>query len=134
TASATGRTPATSASFDITTGAAAALQVLTQPRDTVAGAGLSGPTGVRVRVVDSQGNPIAGATNSIALSLTTNPTGDVLQGTTSVNASGGIAAFPGVFLRKAATGYVIGASASGLSSANSGSFAISAGGASQLAL
>jgi hypothetical protein len=60
------------------------------------------------------------------------PSGVSLGGTTTRNASGGIAVFSDLTLTKAATGYTLFATASGLGNATSQVFAIRAGPATQL--
>jgi uncharacterized protein YjdB len=79
--------------------------------------------GVRVRVVDTYGNPTA-STSMIDIELGANPTGALLTGTTQVAASAGTATFTDLVLDRHGNGYTLVASASGLSSGTSAPFAV----------
>jgi hypothetical protein len=63
-------------------------------------------------------------TGLVTLSLSNNPTGATLTGTTSVNASGGIAFYADIAVSLAGTGYTLAANASSIGSVTSGSFTI----------
>lgn len=126
-ASAGGLSSATSASFTITVGAATMLTLSTQPGNGIAGAAL-GQQPV-VQITDAQGNLITSATNSVTLALTTG-TG-ALSGTSTVIAVGGVAIFSGLNIDLSGAKNLTAAS-SGLTSAVTSSFSISAGAATQL--
>jgi YD repeat-containing protein len=60
------------------------------------------------------------------MSIGTNPSGGVLSGTTTKNASSGIASFNDLTIDKAANGYTLVAASTGLTSATSNTFSITA--------
>jgi hypothetical protein len=70
------------------------------------------PTGtpITVRVLDGNGDPISSSTVAVTLSIGTNPGGGTLSGTTTVNAIGGSASFPGISIDKAGLSYTLAAS------------------------
>jgi uncharacterized repeat protein (TIGR01451 family) len=131
TASASGLTGATSASFNITAGSASKLGFIVQPSNTNGGATIS--PAVQVAVQDTFGNTVTTATNSVTLAIGTNPSGGTLSGTTSVTASAGIASFSTLSIDKAGTGYTLTAAASGLTGTTSSAFNILVGPAAKLA-
>src|SRR5439155_1604000 len=130
TASSTGLTGATSTAFNITVGAATKLAFGTQPSNTAAGASIS--PAVTVQVQDAGGNLVTTSTASITVAIGTNPGSGTLSGTTTVTASGGVATFSNLSINKTGTGYTLSATSSGLTSATSGAFNITAGTATQL--
>src|SRR5205085_8162694 len=77
-ATSTGLTQATSSAFNVTGGAATALQFLVQPSNTTQGSTISPP--VQVRVVNALGATVNTATNVITLALGANPGGSTLSG------------------------------------------------------
>lgn len=90
---------------------------------------LSEPTGtlsllpaVQVEVVDAAGNRDSTASNSITLSLASNPAGGNLGGTVTADALNGVATFADLTLDRAGSGYQLLATSSGLSQAISSSF------------
>src|SRR6185437_4646269 len=129
-ASAGGFTPVTSTAFDITPGTATQLAFTQQPTTTVAGGAIS--PAVQLSALDAAGNLVPTFTGNVTVALGNNPGGSTLGGTTTVAAVGGVASFSTLTLDKTAPGYWLSASATGLSSATSGSFNIIAGGATQL--
>jgi hypothetical protein len=131
TASATSLTQATSNAFNIVAGPPSQLAITVQPTNTVAGAGIT--PSVQVSVEDSIGNLVTTATNSITMSIGTNPGSGTLSGTVTVSAVAGVATFPGLSINKAGTGYKLTASSGGLTAATSSAFNITAGTATQLA-
>jgi hypothetical protein len=131
TASASGLTSATSAPFDIVAGTANKLVFTGQPTDALAGASVGTLT---VAVQDASGNPITTFTGSVTLGFALNPGTAAIGGTTTVNAIAGVATFTGISLNRPGSGYAFVASASGLSSANSTTFSIAVGPATQLTL
>jgi hypothetical protein len=80
----------------------------------------SGPP-LTVDLLDANGN-ITNSSAPVTISVATNPGGATLSGTTTVNASGGVASFSTLKLNKAGYGYVLGASSSGVTGANSAAF------------
>jgi hypothetical protein len=103
-----------------------------QPASTAAAGASLGPA-VTVQLFDAYGN-LETTDNSdvVRLTLGTNPAGGTLGGTTSATVSGGVAAFAGLWLDKAAAGYTLQASC-GSVSGTSARFTITPGAASQLA-
>src|SRR5438132_1064278 len=130
TASSTGLTGATSTAFNITVGAATKLAFGTQPSNTAAAASIS--PAVTLQVQDAGGNLVTTSTASITVAIGTNPGSGTLSGTTTVTASGGVATFSNLSINKTGTGYTLSATSSGLTSATSGAFNITAGTATQL--
>ena len=130
TAASSGLTGATSNSFTITAGAASRLSFTTQP-----GGGTSNTawtTQPTVTVQDAYGNTVTTATTQITLAITT-PAGANLTCTANPqNAAAGIDVFAGCRIDKAGT-YTLTATATGLASATSNSFTITAGAANKLA-
>ncbi|WP_233166161.1 S8 family serine peptidase [Archangium sp. Cb G35] len=119
---------ATSAAFDVEAGKSSRLVFRTAPAHTPAGAVLA-PVEVEIR--DAFGNPVAAA-DSITLTLQ-GGTGATLGGTTTVTASGGVAAFNDLTITRAAAGYRLLAHAEGLVDVTSGTFDVSPGAAAALA-
>src|SRR5881396_2490121 len=130
TASATGFTPVTSTAFDIIPGTATQLAFTVQPSTTVAGAAIS--PAVQVTALDPAGNLVPGFTGSVTITLGNNPGGSTLGGTTTVAAVNGVASFSTLTLDKTGTGYWLTATATGLNTATSSAFTITAGAATQL--
>ncbi len=130
TASATGLTGATSASFNINPGAASQLVFTAQPSNTIAGTSIT--PAVQVTVQDVFANTVTSSTASITVAIGSNPGGGTLSGTTTIFASGGVATFSTLSINKSGTGYTLVASSSGLTGATSAAFNITAAAASQL--
>lgn len=128
-ATAAGLTAATSAAFNINTGAATQLAFTTQPVTTVAGATI--PT-VRVTARDAAGNPVPGYTGNVTMAIGTDPGNGTLSGTTVVTAVSGVATFSNLSINRTGIGYTLKASATGLTTAFSAPFDITAGQAFQL--
>ena len=114
-----------SSRFSVTAGAAHHLAFLTQPRNTAVGAAMT--PAMRVGVQDRFNNPVSAATNTITLAMGANPGGGVLAGTLSQAAAGGVASFANVSISKVGVGYTLRATATGLGSAYSSAFSITAG-------
>ena len=129
-ANATGFTPVNSTAFDITPGTATQLAFSVQPSNIVAGAAIS--PAVQVSALDGAGNLVPTFAGSVTIALGNNPGGSTLGGTTTVATAGGVATFTTLTLDKAAPGYWLTATSTGLSNATSGSFTVAAGGATQL--
>ncbi|PYO45106.1 MAG: hemagglutinin, partial [Gemmatimonadetes bacterium] len=130
TASASGFAPVTSTAFDITPGTATQLTFTQQPTNTVAGAPIT--PAVQVTALDAAGNPVPSFTGTVTAALGNNPGGSTLGGTTAVAAVGGVATFSTLTLDKTAPGYWLTVTATGLSTATSSSFNVTAGTATQL--
>lgn len=118
-----GLTPATSAPFDVTSGAAARLRFAVSPAGGVAGEPITPP--VVVAVEDSQGLPVLEPVQ-VGLSLGNNPTGAALSGASAV-ADGGAAVFSGLAVDRPGVGYTLQAASAGLPSVVSAPFAVSSG-------
>jgi len=131
TAAAGGLTGATSNAFNLNPGVAAQLAYLQQPSSAIAGTIISPP--VQLQVQDALGNLVPTATNTVTLSIGTNPGGGTLGGTLSAAASGGVVSFGNLTINRQGTGYTLVAAAGGLSSATSAAFNITSGVAAQLA-
>ncbi|MFP2926939.1 beta strand repeat-containing protein [Pyxidicoccus sp. 3LG] len=117
--------------FDVTPGPASALAFTTQPSSTRAGSSIS-PT-VAVAVHDAFGNVVTSSTAALQLALGNNPGGGTLSGTLTVNASGGVASFPGISVDRAGSDYTLTVSSPGLPGATSAVFDVTPGTASRLA-
>jgi hypothetical protein len=113
-------------------GAAVKLVLGTQPGNTIAGVNLA-PSLVAT-AEDQYDNVATAFAGTVSLTFGANPGGDVLHGTASVNAVNGVATFGNVSIQKAAAGYTLVASASGLSSVTTGAFAINAAAPASIAV
>lgn len=114
-----------STSFDISVGTGNKLRFVVHPSSTVVGAAVS--PSVQVEVLDAADNRIPTATNPIRLVIDNDPAGGTtLTGGSPVNAVNGVATFSNVRLNKAAAGFTLAATSSGLLTALSNSFDISA--------
>ena len=112
------------------TGGATHLQFSTQPTSAIAGAAIS--PAVTVQVLDAFDNLVQTAI-SVTVGIGANPGGGTLGGTTTVAAVNGVATFNDLFIDKAATGYTLAASSTGLTSGTSATFNISAAATTNLA-
>ncbi|HEY6109288.1 MAG TPA: hypothetical protein VIV56_10355, partial [Gemmatimonadales bacterium] len=119
-----------STSFNINAGAVTQLLFTQQPTSALAGSPIS--PSVTVVAKDAIGNINTGYTNLVTLTLSTNP-GGATPSNAAVAASAGVATFPGLFLNKVGTGYRLQASDGAVTSAQSNTFNITPGAASQLA-
>ena len=129
-ASAGGLGPVTSSAFDIIPGTASQLAFTVQPSNAVAGAAIS--PAVQVTALDPAGNPVPGFTGNVTVGLGNNPGGSTLGGATTVAAVNGVASFSTLTLDKTGTTYWLRATATGLNTATSAVFSITAGTATQL--
>jgi len=127
TASSPGVGTETSDTFSITAGPAARLVFETQPISANAGAPIT--PAVTVRVVDGFGNP---TTSSVVVTLATTTVGVALQGTTSVAAVNGMATFSDLSMAQPGAGYVLAASAVGMTPVFSNAFSIFPGSPAKL--
>jgi hypothetical protein len=108
-------------------GAPKTLVFTVPPTGAVAGAPIA--PAVVVSVLDSLGNPVAAFGGSVTVAITTGTgtTGAALRGTKTVPATGGAAAFVGLSIDSAATGYTLTATSTGLPDVTSAAFAITPG-------
>ena len=125
-----GISSATTNTFDIAAGAASKLSFTAQPSTYPAGVPLGD---LAVTASDQFDNTATPFTGLVTIALSANPGGSTLSGTTSANAVAGIASFGSLTLNRVGTGYSLSASATGLTSALSGSFNVLAGTAATLA-
>src|SRR5439155_21198910 len=104
-------------------GSASRLAFTVQPATTSAGAVIS--PAVQVTVQNSSGATVS-STATITISLTpgTGTVGAVLSGTLAQAAVAGVASFSNLSVDRAGTSYTLTATATGLSSATSGLFAV----------
>jgi hypothetical protein len=109
-----------SASFTVNAGTATTLVFTTQPGSVTAGSAITGPPTVTVQ--DTFGNTITSSTASITVAIGNNPGGGSLSGTTTKNASSGMAAFNDLSINQGGSGYTLTASSSGLTGATSSAF------------
>ncbi|HKA60756.1 MAG TPA: hypothetical protein VKD28_19230, partial [Gemmatimonadales bacterium] len=113
-----------SAFFTVLPAAASQLAFTMQPSTATAGATITPQVEVTVR--DALGNKVTGFTGNVTVAIGTNPAGGTLSGTTTVAASAGVAAFTNLRIAPAGSGYTLVATRSGLTSATSASFDITA--------
>lgn len=102
----------------------------TAPTSATAGAAID--PAVQVEVVDTSGNRIEDSEVAVTVALAADPGGATLGGTRTVNAVNGVAAFSGLWLDRAGTGYTLEASAAGAAPDTSVAFDITAGDPAQL--
>ena len=129
TASAGGLTGATSGTFQISAAAASVLTFTVQPPANSAVTDVPISPAVVVTAQDPYGNTATSFAGAVTMSLSTNPTGATLYGTLSATAAAGVASFGNLNVNLAGSGYVLGAAASGVSSATSSAFAVAQGAA-----
>ncbi len=118
-------TGATTGLIPITAGTPVALGFVVQPGNGAAGSALT--TSPQVQVQDGAGNRVTTATTSITLALAANPGSGALSGVTTVAATAGLAAFPGLSLNRPATGYTLAATGGGLTPDTSTAFNVTPG-------
>jgi hypothetical protein len=131
-AMASGLTSATSATFNVTAGAASQLAFVQQPASVAAGSAIS--PAVTVAVEDAFGNVVTTATNLVTVAIGTNPSGGTLAGTAAENAVNGIASFSNLSINKTGDGYTLTAKTTGLTSATSSTFSVTGGNGSGLTI
>src|SRR5206468_7543321 len=106
--------------FTVNPGSPTNLVFTTQPGNSATATAITGPPTVAVR--DSSGNTVTSSTASITIAIGTNPSGGVLSGTKTKNASGGLATFSDLSIDKTGTAYTLTVSSSGLTGAPSSAF------------
>jgi hypothetical protein len=115
--------------FAVAPSAPAQLVITAEPPSTVtAGDGF----GLKVSVEDAYGNLETGYGDEVTLALAGGPAGAAVKGTSTEKAAGGVAAFSGLELTKAARGYTIEAASGGLTSAWSRAFDVTPAAPAQL--
>ncbi len=90
------------------------------------------PIGLAVAVQDAAGDPVVGYTGPVALTLSGGALVSALAGTTTVNAVAGVATFSNVSIAAPGTGYIISASAPGLTGASTAAFDVVSGPAANI--
>lgn len=130
-ASSPGLSGATSAPFDVTPGAPAALAFAVEPGATTGGIGWT--PAVTVSVHDAAGNLVDDAPVDVTLALEGGSGGAQLGGTTTVASASGQAAFGDLAVDLVGAGYQLAATAPGLPVARSAPFDVTAGPAARLA-
>ena len=121
----------TTGSLSVTPAAATQLAITQQPPASItAGSGFS----LKAAIEDPFGNVVTTADSSVKVALASNPTGAILGGTLAVTASNGVAAFPGLTLTTAASGYTLQVSTSGLSGATSSAITVTPAAAAQVVI
>ncbi len=131
TAASSGLPNVVTSALAITPAPASVLAFTAQPPASSAAGAAFGAT---VTARDSLGNVATGFAGNVTLAIGTNPGGGALSGTPTVAAVSGVAAFSGLSINKAGTGYTLTASATGVATgATSAAFNITAGTAAQLA-
>jgi len=129
-ATSSGLTSATSSTFAITATAppppppATQLRFTVQPASTQAGQTIAPP--VQVSALDASGTLVTSFTGAITVAIGTNPGNGTLSGTTTINATNGVATFSNLSIDNAGTGYTLQATSSGLTSATSSAFDVTA--------
>jgi hypothetical protein len=98
------------------------LVFVAEPSTAHAGAFIT--PAVQVAVEDTLGVVDTTVSGGVTMSLSTNPTGAVLSGQTTVVFTAGVASFSDLTINLAGPGYVLSASSAGLSTATSISFDI----------
>jgi hypothetical protein len=100
-----------------------------EPAGTVAGQVITsrfnssgGP--VKVEVLDGSGQLATGSTAAVVVAIGSNPGSGTLSGTTTADASGGIASFPNLSIDKPGIGYTLTATSPGIISGTSPDFTI----------
>lgn len=105
------------------------LVITQQPVSTTAGLTLNTIT---AELQDDAGNRAATAANSVTIAFADNPGGATLLGTTTRNAVAGIATFNDISIQRAAEGYTLAVSSTGLTGATSNAFNVAPGDPNQL--
>ena len=130
TATSAGLTSATSGSLSITIGAPSKLAFTAQPGGGANAAAWSAQPVVTIQ--DVGGNTVTTATNSITLSIGTNPGGTLACTTNPLGATVGTSSFAGCKITGKTGSYTLTAAATGLTGATSSAFTITPGTATQL--
>jgi hypothetical protein len=117
--------------MSVTPGPATKLAVTTEPP----GSSTAGSSfGLTVSIEDAFGNVSTTYSGSVTVGLVAATAGVVLGGTTAVPAVNGVAAFTGLTINTAGAGYKLQATGSGVTTATTSAFNVTAGTASHLAV
>ena len=100
---------------------ASKLAFTTAPSSGTAGTALGA---FEVALRDGDGETVTGANHTVTVAIGSGPSAAALKGTVSVKAVNGVARFPDLLLEKAAQGYTLVASATGLTGATSSPFTV----------
>ena len=92
--------------------------IINQPETVSAGAAFV----IQAAIEDQYGNVVTTATNSVTVSLASNPGGSTLGGTTTASAVGGYVTFSNLTLNRRGKGYKIRLTSAGLTSATTNAF------------
>src|SRR5262249_36552997 len=114
--SASGVDSATTSAITVTPATATQLVVTQQPPATVK---VSSPLALQASIGDVYGNVVTTASGTVSVAFANNPTGATLGGTLSVTTSQGVASFTNLTINQIGSGYTLGISSSGLTSATS---------------
>jgi len=115
----------------VATLAASQLVVTQQPPASVTA---GSPFGLTVQAEDNSGNVVSSFNGTVTVALANNPAGATLGGTVTVTASNGVATFSGLTLNKAASGYTLYVSASGLGAGVTSAITVTPAAATQLVI
>jgi len=121
--------PASSLSATVTGSCSLAFSSGGQPASTAVGQSItsgfdSSGSPVAVEVLDGNGKLLTSSTAAVTLAIGSNPGSGTLTGTTTIDASGGVASFPGESVNAAGSGYTLAATSPGITSATSQYFNI----------
>ena len=116
----TGLTAVTSASFGVIPAPASRLVFMVSPGAVSLGIAIT--PSVVVAAQDSLGNVATSFTDSVTMVMGANPSGDTLDGTTTVAAVAGIATFDNLAIDAAAAGYTLVATSGGLAADTTSAF------------
>ena len=103
-------------------GAATKLGFKAAPSNVLHG-GFFSPV-VRVLIQDAHDNTVTSATNAVTIAITANPASGALTGGGPIAAVSGLASFPALSIDSIGDGYIITASAAGLTSVSSAAFSV----------
>jgi hypothetical protein len=106
-ATSTGLTTAISSAFNILAGPAAQIAFTVEPSNAAQGIAIT--PAVVVSVEDAGGNVVTSATDSITITIGTNPGSGTLSGTRTVSAASGVATFSTLSISAVGTGYTLNA-------------------------
>jgi len=90
--------------------------------------------GLTVDAENSSGNLLSSFDGTVTAAMASNPGGATLGGTLSVTASNGVATFSGLTMNKAASGYTLQVSASGIAGATTTAVTVTPAAPSQVAI
>lgn len=126
-------TAASTPSGSVTVASATKVVFTEQPSSAVAVVAIT--PSIAVTVQTAVGAPVLVAGTSVTLAIGTSPGGGTLSGTlTALTNSSGVATFAGLSINKAGVGYTLIATSSGLTSATSAAFTITASAAAKFVI